>query len=867
MKDYKQNFISIKEKYISFRKNLEEALENNNFSLKNPECYLINDIWDKEFKNSLDKIESIINNNSKKLNSTKINNYNIKTNPVIFNDISKTIDLLTGGCKLKLFDKELMEKIIDNNFLRVNNTVKYFCGNNLLIIEFKNVNNYEYEINSLLIINPPEKDKNNNNSLFISFKVKEEKKIEIYKQIFSNKNILDLKKNKNNNFFFNFEKILNPNNISSFYEEIKEFDLNKVIKTGILEILFYIYYYEEFLSTNDLNNIFKYCEGRNYSLINPKWIQKYKEFYNYESIYNFLKDNKNFISVNYNNLDVSIKTILDSYLAEHPNSKIKELPDNLLNIEEIKPILIEYEELSFYGTNYLISEKIIEMIKKNVFQNKFLSIQLNKIYAINNNIFLFDNKKLIIGNLFDEFLFKPKYILNYENSKTLESEKNLFISTSLEKYIEFRRCKINIIYEKQIMKNENCKDIGELIVLTNKSLFDDKNKINFKNLNKKEDIFHEVIIMDSKKKIILNNRYDSRKKRFHSSYGQKINYFSFSNNIYGNDNYQIQEKEIEKNEKEDLDNENKLKDNKIKKLKNKKEKIELKEKEILEKENEINKKNLEIKTINEEIQKKIEENKRIKKENNELNEKNEGLKKEINEKEKKYKNFMNYIENKNKEEEIKKYYEDLINKKKKEYEDLYIKYLDIENKLKNNENELENTKILNKENESYKNDITKREEELKEKIIELETKIIQINNKYKIDFEKKVKELTYINENNKIQLKNKQEEILKLNKEIENNRREKVENGKKIEQLLQKINLLEQKKKEFETKINILKIDLKNKGENIEKVNKKLMREIENKKKENNDLIIKNKNLEKQLNENKSKNKEFLSIIEEKNKI
>ena len=370
---------------------------------------------------------------------------------------------------------------------------------------------------------------------------------------------------------------MNPNNISSFFKEIKGLDSNEVAKTGILKILFYIYYLEEYLLTNDLNKIFKDYQNQNYSLINPKWIQKYKELYNYKSISDYLKDSNNHITVNYNNLDGNIKIILDSYLAKNSNSTIIELPEKLLNIDEMKPLLIEYEELSFYGKNYLISEKIIEMIKQYVFKNKFLSIPLNKINVINNNIFLFDNNKLIIGNLFDELLFKPKYILNYGNSNTLQSERNLFISNSVEKYLELRGCKNNIIYEKQILKNENYKNIGELIVLNNESLLNKKNKIIFKNLQKKDDIIHEVIKIDSKYKMTSNYTISSNFSNNRYNFQTKNNYISFSNNIQENG---IQNKEIENNEKESFENENKSKDNEIKKLKNKKlsdeEKIEFK---------------------------------------------------------------------------------------------------------------------------------------------------------------------------------------------------------------------------------------------------------------------------------------------------
>ena len=70
-----------------------------------------------------------------------------------------------------------MIKLYEKNSLNMINVVNYFCGNNLLIIEFKKTIKYGYEIDSLLIINPLEIHKTNDNVLFISFKIKEEEKL------------------------------------------------------------------------------------------------------------------------------------------------------------------------------------------------------------------------------------------------------------------------------------------------------------------------------------------------------------------------------------------------------------------------------------------------------------------------------------------------------------------------------------------------------------------------------------------------------------------------------------------------------------------------------------------------------------------
>ena len=301
---------------------------------------------------------------------------------------------------------------------------------------------------------------------------------------------------------------MNLQNISSLFKEIKELNYNEIFKKRILKILFYIYYFEEYLSKNDLSKIFKNYELK-YCLINSNWIQKYKEFYNYKEIQDFLKDN-NF--VNYSNSDGNYEIILNSYLDKYPNLIYSEFPENLINYKEIKPFIIEYEKLSFYGKNYIISEKIIEMIKKNVFQNKNLPYQLSKIFSLKGNIFLVDNSKLIIGNLNDEFLFIPKYILNYKYYIILENEKSYFNSCSIGEYIELSDCKEDI-KEKQIMKNENSEEIGELIILNDESKLEDKN-------NNKNQESNKNIKKDELKKNINNDKsiYNKYKIKHNNSF-------------------------------------------------------------------------------------------------------------------------------------------------------------------------------------------------------------------------------------------------------------------------------------------------------------------------------------------------------------
>ena len=276
-------FCSFKESFNKFKKNLEDSIKNDKISLNNTECYLITDIWEKNLTNNFTKIENNI-----KIYQNKIyfNNENFsfipKDDPEFVNQ-SNAISYLNKGYKLKLIDKELMEKIYDKNSLRENSTVNYFSGNNLLIIEFMKVYKEKYDINSLLIINASES--NNNNSLIISFKVSKEEKQKIYKELLSNKYNLQI---SNDNKIINYEEVLNLQKLSSFYKFINNYGIKKIIKQDILKILFYIYYFEELLLTNnDLKQIFN--DYQNYYLINSNWMKELKEFYDYQKICNFIK--------------------------------------------------------------------------------------------------------------------------------------------------------------------------------------------------------------------------------------------------------------------------------------------------------------------------------------------------------------------------------------------------------------------------------------------------------------------------------------------------------------------------------------------------------------------------------------------------
>ena len=216
---------------------------------------------------------------------------------MLANNILSAINFLRVNNKLELIEKEMMAELYKKSFLTNNSTVNYFSGNNSLIIEFMKQYKSQEEIHSLLIINAQEFK--NNKSLIISFNVKNEDRITMYKELLSQRyNLPIYTKNKINEF----NKLLSSQSLSSFCNTNRS-NGNKTNKNEIIKILVYIHFFEEYLIT-DLNQVFNMHP--NCSLINSNWIQKYKQFYEYKNIKEYLKNNNN---LNYNCLDGNISMI------------------------------------------------------------------------------------------------------------------------------------------------------------------------------------------------------------------------------------------------------------------------------------------------------------------------------------------------------------------------------------------------------------------------------------------------------------------------------------------------------------------------------------------------------------------------------
>ena len=194
------NFREIKNKYEQFQKNLEEKINDKFISMNNEDCYLVKEVWINElFKN--------IKNKNSGQNIKSLNSFSQKD----FQFISSSFEnFLNNLDKYKLINKEALKLIYDDKLLNNYNCVKYYTGNNKMIIEYS-------KNNGILLVGCKPKDIDKNNKIFvISNLAQNNKKINLYKELLSLK--IDSYFSFSNNIKWksiitNIEDFLNKSNI------------------------------------------------------------------------------------------------------------------------------------------------------------------------------------------------------------------------------------------------------------------------------------------------------------------------------------------------------------------------------------------------------------------------------------------------------------------------------------------------------------------------------------------------------------------------------------------------------------------------------------------------------------------------------
>ena len=676
-------FISIKKEYHYFEKLLSEKVKDSKIFLDTEDCCLIEETWNNELLKCFDEYNKI----KKKKKTLNYDNLLPNKSPHFLNDFASILKNLKDNIKLKLVSRKLIELIYEEKYIKEDYFVKFYTGNNKIIIEYK-----ENEDNKELLLIDPLNYIESQDNIFIIF-IKDEDKNELFEKILSNKPDCKFESNHFNNYIISFENYLN-----------------------ILKLFIYIYYYEKSLLDNK-ENILNENEETFY-LINPEWINEFKEYYNYSDLCNSLKKIKsNNKKIDYNNLTKYINTIVSKEnILNALNFGKNELLDDLIDYEKIKA-QTQKKHILYYSNCCVVNSQIMNKIK-NIVAYQDIKIYRKNIFVQNNLIYIYYKNKVIIGKLNEKLLFITSYIFSYISKEVFESEKEYLFSCSVEKYINYFNCELNNL-EIQILMNKKGK-IGELIVLKNeKKLLEKKsrnksvqNKIlnksyNISNTNNYNKEKRNIYQLDEKNESINdslnNNSYSSALKKQKTK--KKYNYKKdLKDNLTKESESELSKKEGNDliinnfNIKEDLDNEEVEMNHMNKRINFPSEKVN---KEKDNKNNELNNINMEfqkkLKNENYKFYKKKQISNKMKKSENNINENEEYKLEDINKKLKKEREDLN-LSNKKNDEEIENECQNSINKK--------------ENDIKFLKNEL---KILKNENKKFKNEINQLQKKIKVK--------------------------------------------------------------------------------------------------------------------------------------------------------
>ena len=732
-------------------------------------------------------------------------------------------------------------------------------------------------------------------------------------------------------------------------------------KNDIIKVLIYIYYYEKEIF--NVNKGINFNNKEKYYLIKSAWIKEFKNYYDYQKISKFLdkfQSNNQISLVNLSNNDILERII--TYLNNCCVDLLSKQSSNILKNSDIRMLPIQLKQIFIYYSNcYIINSTILEIFEKYLFEGQIIKIKPINIFNKENNIFLsLTNKNIVfvtIGNFNQELIFDSISCLLYKDPNIFETEKNNLLNQSFKDYIKSRKCQENDFNIQNLINgtDKNDPEIGKFFSINKIKITKLKNhnitrnksispKIAKKKLIEKiagnNITFHssKKINNQSLKKIIFANSSIGRNRTPENTVKTKKN---LNKNIQNNSKNlgQIQEepKKNQKNESLNLKN----KDNNIEDNEQKEQKKDLLHQQKLKNlQNELDKKSHLINNYKNEDSKNKRLIAQLRKENNNLMEKDKKNQEQIkilissnNEREKqkdeKNKNILN--EKEIKIEELEKEVSRLknllndqsqivneIEKLKNECNELKSENLEkdnqiktlkveIDNKNKDKENELENkinenielqrnNEELKKElsnNKKLQNDLIKESKQKDEQLqklknenqINMEEKEKQINNLQKDNenlkkIEKELKEKI----NSKIdELKKKDDEINNLNKkyqefqkELENEKninnelKEKEDEEKKIYQsvMMEKDNLQNQlkEKEEIIDTLNAENRDLKNKISNEIQNKTNFEEEYNTKKKEINEKFQQISNKEKEINDKISFLEDKENLFENENK-
>ena len=406
--------------------------------------YLIEENWADNLEQGFNKYKNLKENNEL---IQDFDYYDLlpQEDPDIINDFSSILEEITNDKKILCISKKLFELIYDKNDLKDYHYIKYYSGNNKLIIEYENDNK------AILLIDPLNQRNLKNNAKIIL--IEDEKKNKLFKNLLSLSSRNDI-----------------PDDYLDYIISIDSYN-NKL--KNILKLLIYFYYYEKDLKNNK-EDIFNENDNNYYYLINPEWLNEFKDLFNYSEINDSLKliDRKN-KNINYNNLNNYYEDII-SQINENILNEKKVLFGKIFDAENLKLYSKKIYNIIYLKNCYIINSQIMNIIKS-IFKDNQINIKSRNIFFMDNSIYIFYDKKVIIGKLNEILLFIPKYIIVYNSKEILESEKKYLLKDTIENYINEFECDLNNP-NLQILEG-NGEKIGKLVVVQSDTHYNEKSPV------------------------------------------------------------------------------------------------------------------------------------------------------------------------------------------------------------------------------------------------------------------------------------------------------------------------------------------------------------------------------------------------------
>ena len=112
-----EKYISIMSEYYDFRSFFSDNINNPTLSLKNEDCYLIEENWIDNLKEGFNKYKNLKKKNELNRN---IDYYDLlpKEDPKFINNFSTILKYIKNNKKIKCISKKLFELIYDKNDLK-----------------------------------------------------------------------------------------------------------------------------------------------------------------------------------------------------------------------------------------------------------------------------------------------------------------------------------------------------------------------------------------------------------------------------------------------------------------------------------------------------------------------------------------------------------------------------------------------------------------------------------------------------------------------------------------------------------------------------------------------------------------------------